>query len=121
MTESIYFTFVTIGTVGYGDFYPISELGMYFTLTLIIFGIGSFALAIETILSFIIEKNQMKLMGLLKVRKNKHIVICSLTERTIECIKEIKDKNSVFVLVESEDIRKNVIKPHINFVNGNPT
>lgn len=55
-TVSFYWTFVTIGTVGYGDFSPESAPGMYFTTTLIIFGIGTFAIAIESIIEFLVRK-----------------------------------------------------------------
>lgn len=33
-TVSLYWTFVTIATVGYGDYSPSTPLGMYFTVTL---------------------------------------------------------------------------------------
>ncbi|MEN6290537.1 MAG: potassium channel family protein, partial [Methanobacterium sp.] len=45
-TVSLYWTFVTIGTVGYGDYSPKTPLGMYFAISLIVLGIGSFAIAV---------------------------------------------------------------------------
>ena len=33
---SLYWTFVTIGTVGYGDYSPKAPMGMYFTITLLV-------------------------------------------------------------------------------------
>jgi voltage-gated potassium channel len=120
-TVSLYWTFVTIGTVGYGDYSPETALGMYFTITLIILGIGTFALAVEVILSFLIERHQMRLMGLINVERSKHVVICGWTESTMECIKEIGKDNEVFVLDEDENVRKKAIKNDATFVNGDPT
>jgi voltage-gated potassium channel len=120
-TVSIYWTFVTIGTVGYGDYSPKTPLGMYFAITLIVFGIGTFALAVEYILELLFKNQQMKLMGLINVTRSKHVVICGWTESTIECIKEIGKENEVFVLDEDENVRKSALKNKVNFVHGDPT
>jgi voltage-gated potassium channel len=118
---SFYWTFVTIGTVGYGDYSPKSSLGMFFTISLIIMGIGTFALAVESIVDLIFKKQQMKIMGLINVERSKHVVICGWTESTVECIKEISADNEVFVLDDDENVRKNALKNGANFVHGDPT
>lgn len=120
-TVSLYWTFVTIGTVGYGDYSPKTPLGMYFTITLIIFGIGTFAVAIESIVEFITKKQQFKLMGLVNVKRSKHVVVCGWTESTIECIKEMGGSSELFVLDEDETVRKSALKSGVNFVHGDPT
>lgn len=120
-TISLYWTFVTIGTVGYGDYVPKTPLGMYFTISLIVMGIGTFAVAIETIVELITKEQHMKILGLIKVKKSKHVVICGWTESTVECIKEIGDDSEIFVLDEDEGVRKNALKNGINYVHGNPT
>ena len=120
-TVSLYWTFVTIGTVGYGDFSPKTPLGMYFAISLIVLGIGSFAIAVGEILEFLFERQQMKLMGLIKVKRSQHVVICGWTESTAECIKEIGKGNAIFVVDENEDIRKKALKNGATFVHGDPT
>ena len=120
-TVSLYWTFVTIGTVGYGDFSPKTTLGMFFTISVIILGIGSFAIAIEAIVDFLLQKHQMRLMGLINVEKSLHIVICGWTESTMECVKEIGKENEIFVIDENEDVRKKALKNNVNFVHGDPT
>lgn len=118
---SFYWTFVTIGTVGYGDYSPETTLGMFFTISLIILGIGSFAIAIEAIVDFLIQRQQMRIMGLINVEKSRHVVICGWTESTMECIKEIGNGNEIFVIDEDEAVRKKALKNKINFVHGDPT
>jgi len=118
---SFYWTFVTIGTVGYGDYSPETSLGMFFTISLIILGIGTFALAIESLVNLIFKRQQMKFMGLINVERSKHVVICGWTESTVECIKEIGKESEVFVLDEDEEVRKNALKNGANFVHGDPT
>lgn len=118
---SFYWTFVTIGTVGYGDYSPKSSLGMFFTISLIVLGIGTFAVAVESLVNLIFKRQQMKIMGLINVEKSKHVVICGWTESTVECIKEIGKKGEIFVLDEDEEVRKNALKNGASFVHGDPT
>lgn len=118
---SLYWTFVTIGTVGYGDYSPETAAGMIFTITLIVFGIGTFALAIEALVDLLLKRQQMKFLGLIKVEKSLHVVICGWTESTLECIKEIGKENEVFVVDEDENVRKRALKIGANFVHGDPT
>lgn len=118
---SLYWTFVTIATVGYGDYSPETNIGMIFTITLIVFGIGTFALAVEALADLLFKRQQMKFLGLIKVEKSLHVVICGWTESTTECIKEIGKENEVFVLDEDENVRKKALKNGVNFVQGDPT
>lgn len=118
---SLYWTFVTIGTVGYGDYSPETNLGMFFTITLIVFGIGTFALAVEALVDFLFKRQEMKILGLIKVEKSLHVVICGWTESTTECIKEIGKENAVFVLDEDEKVRKRALRNGVNYVHGDPT
>jgi len=118
---SLYWTFVTIGTVGYGDYSPKTPLGLFFTISVIIFGIGTFALALESLVGLLFKRQQMKILGLINVERSKHVVICGWTESTAECIKDIGKENEVFVLEENEEVRKNALKNGANFVQGDPT
>lgn len=118
---SFYWTFVTIGTVGYGDYSPSTPLGMFFAVSLIVLGIGTFALAVESLVNLIFKRQQMKILGLINVEKSKHVVICGWTESTVECIKEMGKDGEIFVLDEDEQVRKNALKNGANFVQGDPT
>lgn len=118
---SFYWTFVTIGTVGYGDYSPKSPIGMFFTISLIILGIGTFALAVESLVNLIFKREQMRIMGLINVERSRHVVICGWTESTEECIKEMGKASEIFVLDEDELIRKKALKSGANFVHGDPT
>ncbi len=120
-TVSLYWTFVTIGTVGYGDYSPATTLGMFFTISVIVLGIGSFAIAIEAIVDFLLTRQQMRLMGLINVEKSRHVVICGWTESTMECIKEIGKENEIFIIDEDEAVRQKALKNKVNFVHGDPT
>lgn len=42
LLNALYFTLVTIATVGYGDIYPTTEAAKWFTIILIVCGVGTF-------------------------------------------------------------------------------
>ena len=42
LTDSFYFTIITISTVGYGDMHPTTEAGKMLAIFLIIMGVGTF-------------------------------------------------------------------------------
>lgn len=54
--DSIYFSVVTISTVGFGDFSPETSLGKIFTIFYIIIGLGVFVTAATTIADAIISQ-----------------------------------------------------------------
>jgi len=47
--DSLYFSVITLTTVGYGDFYPQTDAGKLFTIFYIIIGIGIILSFIDTI------------------------------------------------------------------------
>ena len=54
--DSIYFSVVTISTVGFGDFSPETSAGKIFTMFYIIIGLGVFVTAATTIADAIISQ-----------------------------------------------------------------
>ena len=54
--DSIYFSVVTISTVGFGDFSPETALGKIFTMFYIIIGLGVFVTAATTVADAIIKQ-----------------------------------------------------------------
>lgn len=47
--DSLYFSVVTLTTIGYGDFYPKTDMGKMFTVIYIIVGIGMILSFINTV------------------------------------------------------------------------
>ncbi|MFQ6054627.1 MAG: potassium channel family protein [Methanosarcinales archaeon] len=120
-TISFYWTIITMSTVGYGDYSPKTPIGMYFAISVLIFGIGSFAAAIETIIASLVEREHNRLMGLIRVKKTGHIVVCGWSESTRECVAETDEKDIIYLIDTDEKVRKEAISRNIHFINGDPT
>ncbi|MCL5786973.1 MAG: ion channel [Candidatus Marsarchaeota archaeon] len=60
---ALYFTIITISTVGYGDIYPVTAVGRIFTMILVLAGISTFIGAVTAISSDFMSKNVAKLSG----------------------------------------------------------
>ncbi|SLN72936.1 voltage-gated potassium channel [Falsiruegeria litorea R37] len=58
--DSIYFSVVTISTVGYGDFSPETAAGKIFTMFYILIGLGIFVAAATTIANTILSQSDDK-------------------------------------------------------------
>lgn len=47
--DSLYFSFITLTTIGYGDFSPETDFGRIFTMVYVVFGIGIILAFVNTV------------------------------------------------------------------------
>jgi len=59
--DSLYFTIVTMSTVGYGDIHPTTTAGKLFGIVLIIFGIGTFLTIITSLTQLLMSRGRERL------------------------------------------------------------
>lgn len=75
--DAIWYTLVTITTVGYGDITPHSILGRTAAMILLLAGVALFGALSGKFASFLFDRQQKKDRGLLKMNKMKnHFLIC---------------------------------------------
>lgn len=101
--EALYFTIVTISTVGYGDITPTTDIARIFVMILIISGLSIFLSAI-TILSgeFLtarIEKLNSDSARLAKRRLSNHIVLIGYNSTNAHVAEKLKSEGRNFVLI----------------------
>ncbi len=58
LIDSIYFSIVTMATVGYGDIHPQTDIGKFITLIIIIGGVGTFLGIIASITDFFVNRRE---------------------------------------------------------------
>lgn len=75
--DAIWYTIVTVTTVGYGDIAPASFLGRLSAMALLLVGVAIFGALSGKFASFILDRQQKKDRGLLKMTNMKnHFLIC---------------------------------------------
>ncbi len=104
--DSFYATIVTLATVGYGDFYPVTTAGRIFAVFLIVVGVGTMAYTFAIIMENFMEGRLKKLLGRgklerqLKRMKNHHI-ICGCGKIGHIICEELAEEGADFVVVDS--------------------
>ncbi|MEI8172791.1 MAG: ion channel [Deltaproteobacteria bacterium] len=84
--DGIWWAVVTMGTVGYGDKYPVTTGGRIVGLFLIFAGVGLMSLFTATIASIFVEKKIKEGKGLETVKDKDHVVICGWNKYTEEVL-----------------------------------
>ena len=124
--DAIWYTLVTITTVGYGDITPRSILGRTSAMILLLAGVALFGALSGKFASFLFDRQQKKDRGLLKMNKMKnHFLICGWKpnfERILEGIllanPEIPPEK-IILLNNSSQNEMEKIKAHSRFKNIN--
>lgn len=102
LEDSLWWGFVTSTTVGYGDIYPITSIGRFIAMIVMLIGIGIFGFITASVASILVEKNLKKGMGLLDVKFENHIVIVGWNFRAKSIIEELinEDKDIKIALID---------------------
>ena len=106
ITESLYTTAITISTVGYGDFYPQTDVGRFFTVLLIIFGVGTMFYTVVLFAETMVETRFRMLMGRGKLDKmikklNDHYIICGCGRIGYLICRELAEEKIPFVVIDN--------------------
>jgi voltage-gated potassium channel len=79
--SALYFSVITMATVGYGDILPIDPSSRLFVISIVIFGVTVFATAISALAGPVIGGNLRKFIqkrAVNSMRKN-HVIVCGTT------------------------------------------
>ena len=127
--DGIWWAVVTMGTVGYGDKYPLTPGGKVVGLLLIFSGVGLMSLLTATIASVFVEKKIKEEKGLETVREKDHIIICGWNQYTEDVILGITTYGSMgdtaIVLInelsvdEIDSLKLKYSRYNLRFLRGN--
>lgn len=105
-TESLYFTVVTITTVGYGEIHPQTPAGQLFAIPVIIIGVSSGLSTLTFVFGPLLEERvRIAVTGLTRPRERKdHVILCGSGDLADIVAKELSLSNVPYVRANREQI-----------------
>jgi len=106
--DSLYMTFITLSTVGFGEVHPLTQGGRIVTLVIILCGVGIGAFAIGTITEMILEGRIREILGRRKLEKQlqnlkDHYIICGYGMIGVVICEEIQKSRKSFVVIDKNE------------------
>ncbi len=120
--NAIWWSIVTLTTVGYGDISPVTLGGRIVAVFIMFFGIGVLGMLSAGLAALLISKRMKENSGMCKTALKDHIIICEWNHRARAILKELranqKTVNSPIVLIA--DINEKPLNDDLLFfVRGN--
>ncbi|NDV26304.1 ion channel [Desulfovibrio sp. JC010] len=130
LSHALWWTIVTVTTVGYGDMVPNSMPGRILGALVMIFGIGLVASLTGNMASMLVEQKAKKRKGLLSVKVSDHVIILGWNDYAfglIESLTEQTDPRKLQLVIVSSlesEVRDEIafrldMGDRLNFVHGN--
>ena len=126
--DGIWWAIVTMGTVGYGDKYPVTTGGRMVGIFLIFTGVGLMSLVTATIASTFVERRMKEGRGLETIKAKEHIIICGWNQHTDNVIQGLTTYGAMsekaIVLInqltvdEIETLRPKYSRYNLKFLRG---
>jgi len=88
--DAVWYSFVTITTVGYGDFSPQTLAGRTVGVIIMVFGIDLLGLFTATIASIFVEKKLKEERGMTAFDYENHIIVCEWNDRARDIVRELR-------------------------------
>lgn len=127
LNDSIYYTIITLATVGYGDIIPITPLQKIFSVTLALSGVGILAYIFTFIISSVTQNLQDMRSGRIMERKladmQNHYILCGFGRVGTAVYEELMKRNQKVIIIEKNEEKLEDIEENENaiFLNGNAT
>jgi voltage-gated potassium channel len=120
--NALWWTIVTMTTVGYGDMTPNTIFGRVLAVIIMLSGISLIAIITGTISSIFTSRRIMEDRGLEKITSNNHTILCGWNKNAHNIIENLTNehKNIDIVLInqESEQEINNLLSKNIKYVKG---
>jgi voltage-gated potassium channel len=126
--DALWWSLVTMTTVGYGDYFPKTMAGRFFVaLPVMLIGGAILGYAVSAITTFLMESKSRELRGMSNQNVKNHIVIINYPgeAKVVDLVEELrqgraKDREIVLLTDQIEMHPAALIDRHIRFVHGSP-
>ncbi len=105
--DSLYMTIIILSTVGFGEFRNLDYAGKIFTIGLICFGAAFAGYALNVLGQRLLESQFGSFLSRRKMEKetrklNRHFIVCGAGRVGSRVIRELKQENAPFVVIEKD-------------------
>jgi voltage-gated potassium channel len=128
--DGLWYTVVTMTTVGYGDFFPKTQGGRFLVgWPVMVFGIGLLGYALSVIAAALITSKTKEMRGMSSFSLKNHLVIfnypgAAKVQRILEELSldpVFRDHKQVVLVDEHlEELPPELVKRNVHFIKGNP-
>lgn len=103
--DSLYMTVITVATVGFKEVRPLSDLGKYYTIIVILVGVGVLGFTLSNFTAFLVSGQIQQLLRAGRMQKKlsrlkNHFIVCGSGRMGYESVRELIAEKKEFVVVE---------------------
>lgn len=105
-SESLYMTVITVATVGFQEVHLLSETGKYYTIVVILVGVGVVGFTLSNFTAFMVSGQIRQLLRAGKMQKRisklkGHFIVCGSGRMGYEAVRELVAERKDLVVIES--------------------
>ncbi len=121
--DAIWYSFVTMTTVGYGDIFPKTGMGRTLGVVIMILGVGVLGMFTGNVASMLVEKAMKKDEGLDQIDDEDHYLVCGWNSRAEQVVDELVHRlHGITTVVVVADLEHTPIHhDSVRFVQGDST
>ena len=123
--DALYYTIITVSTVGYGDAVPTTQLARTFAISFVVVGTAAFAFSLGTLITPVIEARLSKALGRMTRLQlealEDHVVVLGYSEATAPILAELRGRSDFVVLTADADTATKLRERDYMVVNANPS
>ncbi|MCX6641618.1 MAG: potassium channel protein [bacterium] len=108
--DSLYMTIMTVATVGYGEVHPLSETGKYYTILVILVGVGVAGFTLSNLTAFFVSGHVRNLLKAGKMQQRiaklkDHYIVCGCGKMGYEAVRELKAEGKELVAIDLDSAK----------------